>query len=57
LATLLSSKKEGVKVVQSLMRHADPRIAMALYAQGEEEAMRSAQQHLSGLFLVEAKAS
>ena len=57
MATLLSSKKEGVKVVQSLMRHADPRIAMALYAQGEEEAMRSAQQHLSGLFLVEAKAS
>jgi integrase len=57
LATLLTSRKEGVKVVQSLMRHADPRITMELYAQGEEESMREAQKHLSGLFLADKMAS
>jgi len=57
LATLLASKKEGVKAVQSLMRHADPRITMELYAQGEEDSMREAQKHLTGLFLVDLKAS
>lgn len=57
LATLLTSKRETVKVVQELLRHADPRIAMELYAQGEEEAKREAQRHVSGLFLVEKKAS
>lgn len=53
LATLLGSKKEAVKVIQELMRHADPRLALELYEQGEEEAKRAAQQHVSGLFLVE----
>ena len=57
LATLLTSRNEGVKVVQSLMRHADPRITMELYAQGEEQSMRAAQKHLSGLFLVDKMAS
>ena len=57
LATVLSSKKEAVKVVQELMRHADPRIALELYAQGEEKEKRAAQEHVSGLFLVEKIAS
>jgi integrase len=57
LATLLTSKKEAVKVVQELMRHADPRVTLALYAQGEEEGKRAAQKHVSPLFLVERKAS
>lgn len=57
LATLLTSKKEAVKVVQELMRHADPRITLALYAQGEEDAKRAAQKHMSGLFVVQKKAS
>jgi integrase len=57
LATLLTSKKETVKVVQELLRHADPRITMELYAQGEEQAKRAAQEHVSGLFLMEKKAS
>jgi integrase len=57
LATLLTSKKEAIKVVQELMRHADPRITLHLYAQGEEEAKRAAQVHVSGLFLVDKKAS
>jgi len=53
LATLLTSKKETVKVVQELLRHADPRLTMELYAQGEEQAKRAAQQHVSGLFFIE----
>jgi integrase len=57
LATVLTSKKEAVKVVQELMRHADPRITLALYAQGEEGAKRAAQEHVSGLFVVQKKAS
>ena len=57
LATLLTSKKEAVKVVQELMRHADPRITLALYAQGEEESKREAQRHVTPLFLVQKKAS
>ena len=57
LATVLTSKKEAVKVVQELMRHADPRITFGLYAQGEEAAKRAAQEHVSGLFLVQKKAS
>jgi integrase len=57
LATLLTTKKETVKVVQELMRHADPRVTLALYAQGEEEAKRAAQKHVNGLFLIEKKAS
>ena len=57
LATVLTAKKESIKIVQELMRHADPRITMALYAQGEEEGKRAAQKHVSGLFLVDEKAS
>ena len=57
LATLLTSKKEAVKVVQELMRHADPRITLALYAQGEEESKREAQRHVTPLFLMQKKAS
>jgi integrase len=40
-----------VKVVQELMRHADPRITLELYAQGEESSKRAAQEHVSGLFV------
>jgi len=57
LATVLTSKKEAVKVVQELMRHANPRITLELYAQGEEAAKRAAQEHVSGLFVVQKKAS
>ena len=57
LATLLTSMKGTVKVAQGLLRHADPRITVGLYAQEEEEAKRAAQEHVSGLFLVQKKAS
>jgi integrase len=44
---------ERGRVVQELIRHADLRITLELYAQGEEEAKRAAQQHVSGLFVAE----
>ena len=38
MATLLMTKKEGVKVVQELMRHANSKITLDVYAQGDEVA-------------------
>jgi integrase len=52
LATLLMTKGEGVKVVQELMRHANSKITLDLYAQGDEVAKRAAQEHVGGLFLL-----
>jgi len=49
-------KRESVKVVQRLMCHADSRIAMEVYAQGEEESMRAAREYLTGLFLMDRQA-
>jgi integrase len=42
-ATLLKSNGEDVKVMQELMRHADPRTAMTLYAQAVGSDKRRAQ--------------
>lgn len=56
LATILTNNKEAIKVIQELLRHADPRIAMELYAQGEEKAKRAAQDHVKNLFLVHERA-
>jgi integrase len=50
LATLLAAKKEDVKVVQELMRHANSKITIELYQQGNEDAKRNAQTHVTGLF-------
>ncbi|MBW4026193.1 MAG: site-specific integrase [Acidobacteria bacterium] len=57
LATLLMKKGEGVKVVQELMRHANSKITLDVYAQGDEEAKRAAQNHVNELFIVPSKAS
>lgn len=57
LAALLTAKKDSIKIVQELMRRADPRITMALNAQGEEQGKRADQKHVSGLFLVDEKPS
>jgi integrase len=56
LATLLTTKGEGVKVVQELMRHANSKITLDVYAQGDEVAKRAAQEHMGGLFVVHSKA-
>jgi integrase len=37
LATLLVKKHEGIKVVQELMRHADSRKTLDIYAQSDDE--------------------
>jgi integrase len=57
LATLVVSKTQNMKVAQELLRHANSSVTADLYAQGDVEAQRAAQQHLSGLFLVTEKAS
>jgi integrase len=54
LATLLAAKAVDVKVVQELMRHANSKITLELYQQGDEDAKRAAQAHVHGLFLVKA---
>lgn len=50
-------KGEGVKVVQELMRHANSKITLDVYAQGDEQAKRAAQDHVNGLFVIHSKAS
>jgi integrase len=46
------TKGEGVKVVQELMRHANSKITLDIYAQGDEAAKRAAQEHVGALFLL-----
>src|SRR6202453_2239934 len=53
LATLLVKKREGIKVVQELMRHADSRTTLDIYSQSDDEDKRAAQKHVSGLFAAE----
>jgi integrase len=53
LATLLVKKREGIKVVQELMRHADSRTTLDIYSQSDDEDKRAAQKHVSGLFVGE----
>jgi integrase len=54
LATLLAAKREDVKVVQELLRHANSKITLELYQQGDEAAKRQAQQHTVILFPTKA---
>ena len=53
IASLLVDKEESIKTVQEMLRHADPRTTIKLYAQGNEKSKRAATRHLEGLFLVE----
>ena len=53
LATLLVKKREGTKVVQELMRHADSRTTLDIYSQSDDEDTRTAQKHGSGLFVAD----
>jgi integrase len=57
LATIVAAKTKDIKVAQELLRHANSSVTADLYAQGDVEAQRAAQQHVSGLFLVGKKAS
>jgi integrase len=56
-ASLLAAKKENVKIVQELLRHANSKITLELYQQGDEASKRLAQSHVSGLFAVPAPAA
>jgi integrase len=52
LASLLASKGEHVKVVQELLRRSNPQITMELYQQADIDQKRTAQSHVSGLFVL-----
>lgn len=52
LASLLVAMKEHPKVAQELLRHANPRITMELYAQADQDSKRAAQKHTSALFVI-----
>jgi integrase len=52
LASLLAAKREDVKVVQELLRHAHASTTQDLYQQGDVDAKRAAQAHTSTLFVV-----
>jgi integrase len=52
LGALMVEKKEHVKVAQELLRHANPRITMAMYQRARTPAKRAAQEHMAGLFTV-----
>ncbi|GGH10784.1 tyrosine-type recombinase/integrase [Silvibacterium dinghuense] len=50
--TLLKANGEDVKTIQELLRHANSRITLEVYTQGNTEAKRSALNGMSGLFVV-----
>jgi integrase len=50
LATLLVKKREGIKVVQELMRRADSRTTLDIYSQSDDEDKWADQKPVSGLF-------
>jgi integrase len=53
IASLMVDKEESIKTVQEMLRHADPRTTLKLYAQGNEKSKRAATRHLDTLFLVD----
>lgn len=55
LGSLMVTMKEHPKVAQELLRHANPRITMELYMQADHDSKRAAQQHTSGLFVIDGK--
>ena len=57
LATLLGQRKEDVKTVQELLRHANSKITLDVYQQAGSEQKRNALSSMSGLFLPAAAAA
>jgi integrase len=55
LATLLGQRKEDVKTVQELLRHANSRITLDVYQQAGREQKRLALSPMAGLFLPAAE--
>ena len=51
LATLLGQRKEDLKTVQELLRHANSRITFEVYQQAGNDQKRNALSSMSGLFL------
>jgi len=57
LGTFMGNEGENIKTVQELLRHASPKITAELYQQGDTATKRSALDRMSGIFVVQAKAS
>ncbi|MFC6644434.1 tyrosine-type recombinase/integrase [Granulicella cerasi] len=57
LGTALKANGEDVKTIQELLRHANSRITLDVYTQGNVDAKRSALSTMSGLFVVKKDAA
>jgi len=57
LGTLMKTNREDVKTIQELLRHANSRITLDVYTQGDMQAKRSALSQVSGIFVVPAPRS
>jgi integrase len=57
LGTLMKSNGEDVKTIQELLRHANSRITLDVYTQGNTESKREALNSVSGIFVVSKKAA
>ncbi len=57
LVSLLGQEGEDMKLIQELLRHAPSKITSDVYQQGHTAAKRPAPSRVSGIFLIEAKAS
>ena len=56
LGTLMKTNGEDVKTIQELLRHANSRITLDVYTQGDTAAKRSALAGVSGIFLLKKSA-
>jgi integrase len=52
VGTLLGQKGEDIKTVQELLRHANSRITLDVYQQGNTAKKRNALRSMSGIFVV-----
>jgi integrase len=50
-STLLNTKGENIKTIQELLRHANSRVTLAFYIQGNVKAKRNALSNMSGIFV------
>jgi integrase len=52
IGTLLNASGESIKTIQELLRHANSRVTLEFYVQGDVEAKRKALKNVSGIFVV-----
>lgn len=52
VGTLLNTNGENIKAIQELLRHANSRVTLEFYVQGDVKAKRNALSGISGIFIV-----